>query len=276
MPGETLDDAVAAAKALRERGLTAILTYLGENVSDPVEARAVAEHYLEVVARSRAVVPDAEISVKLTQLGLDLGTELACDNLRRIAAQAGATGTRVYVDMEGTPYTDRTLEAFRHLRPTHKTLGICLQSYLHRTPSDLDSLVPLGPAIRLVKGAYREPPDLAFPSKHDVDEAFFALATRCLGAEARRAGVFLTVATHDSRLIRRISAWAEAAGLPKTAYQIAMLYGIRTEEQERLARDGYRVRVLISYGDSWFPWYMRRLAERPANLLFVLRNMMPG
>jgi proline dehydrogenase len=273
MPGETLDEALAAARSLRERGMGAILTHLGENVTERAEADAVVAHYLELLARVREAGLDAEASVKLTQLGLDLGAELALENTRRIADRARELGNRISIDMEGTPYTDATVGIFRQLRATHENVGLCLQSYLRRTSADLESLLPLGPAIRMVKGAYQEPPHLAFQHKREVDESFFQLCARLLGEDARRRGARLTVGTHDVDLIRRIAAHAEVLGVPKSGYEFALLYGIKREEQARLAREGYGLRVLVSYGSYWFPWYMRRLAERPANVLFVLRNL---
>jgi proline dehydrogenase len=175
--------------------------------------------------------------------------------------------------MESSRYVDATLELYRELRSHYHNVGICLQSYLYRTVEDLASLVPLGAAIRLVKGAYMEPPDTAFPRKSDVDENFVRIAKRLLGEEARACGVRVGFGTHDVAVITRIRDFAEGAGVPKDAYEVQMLYGIRRDAQARLAAAGYRLRVLISYGSAWFPWYMRRLAERPANLGFVLRSL---
>jgi proline dehydrogenase len=273
LPGEELDDALSAARALRDRGLTAVLTRLGENVSDPAEAEATTRHYLEVLRRVGEEGLDAEISVKLTQLGLDLGAEQAHANLARIVAAAAAERNRVWIDMEDSRYTDATLDMFRRLRGERDNTGVCVQSYLRRTPTDLDRLIGLGASVRLVKGAYMEPAVVAFPRKHDVDESYFALASRLLSEDSRRAGVWAAFGTHDRRLIRRIAAHAASGGVPRDGFEFELLYGIQTSEQLRLASEGYRVRVLISYGDSWFPWYMRRLAERPANLLFVVRNL---
>ncbi len=276
MPGEDLDDALAAGRALRDRGLGAVLTCLGENVADRGETEAVVRHYVEALQRIRAAGLDAEISVKLTHLGLDLDPDLALANLAALAASAADLNNRVWIDMEDGRYTGVTLELFRRLRRERDNVGVCLQSYLRRTASDLDDLIPLGAAVRLVKGAYQEPPDLAFRRKRDVDENYFALAARLLGEDARRAGVWAAFGTHDRRLIRRVTAHAAAAGIPKGGFEFELLYGIQTAEQVRLAGEGHRVRVLISYGAFWFPWYMRRLAERPANVLFVLRNLAGG
>ena len=272
MPGESLDDALAAAAVLRDRGLTTILTQLGENVTESSEAEAVTEHYLQVLERVRGAGLDAEVSVKLTQLGLDAGREPACRNLERIARRAGELGNRVFVDMESSAYTEATVEIFRRVRDRHANVGLCLQAYLRRTSADVDDLLRLGPSIRLVKGAYREPAEIAFQSRREVDRSFLELAARMLEEPARRAGTRLVLGTHDLGLLDRVQAAAEARGVTRQGFEIAMLYGIQREAQERLAREGSRVRVLISYGSHWFPWYMRRLAERPGNVLFVFRN----
>ncbi len=275
MPGERLDEALVAARSLANRqGIPALVTCLGENVADEAEASAVAGHYIDAVAGIAAAGLDVELSVKPTHLGLDLGLGVAEANIRRIAEAAESRGNWVWLDMEYSRYVDPTLELYRAIHADHPRFGICLQSYLRRTPADLEALLPSGPAIRLVKGAYAEPPSLAFPEKNDVDEAFFQLATRMLSAEARRAGLRAGFATHDARLIRRIDAWAGANGVGKGDYEYQMLYGIAEDEQRRIAEAGGKIRVLISYGDRWFPWYVRRLAERPANIGFVIRSML--
>ena len=274
MPGETVDDAVSAAVALRQKSIGTIFTHLGENISDPAEAERVTLHYREVLDRIRRQQGlETEVSVKLTQLGLDLSPELCYTNLKRIIEHAGPHRF-VWIDMEASNYVDATLELYRRARARYPNVGVCLQAYLYRTARDLASLVPLGAAIRLVKGAYKEPRELAFPRMKDVDENFFALSKQLLSDEARSAGVRAGIATHDPKLIRRVIEFGESAGLGKQALEFQMLYGIRRAEQERLAREGWKLMVLISYGSFWFPWYMRRLAERPANLLFVLRNLL--
>ncbi len=274
MPGETLDEALAAARELQTRGLASITTWLGENVEDESRAAGVAAHYVGALDRIADSAVDAEISVKLTHLGLDLGEEVARRNVTMIARAAQQAGRRVWIDMEGSAYTEATLGLYRKLAPAYRCLGVCLQAYLRRTPADLESLLPLKPAIRLVKGAYREPPALAFPRKADVDEAWMRLAVRLLGASSGDAGVWTVFGTHDPRLIRKVEDHAAARRIARDRFEFDLLYGIRRDEQERLARAGYRVRVLISYGSYWYPWYMRRLAERPANLWFVARSML--
>jgi proline dehydrogenase len=276
MPGESLDEALAAAAGLRQRGAATILTRLGENASDAGEADEVTGHYLRVLDAVSAAGLDAQISVKLTQLGLDFDRARCLRHLRALVERAGATGNFVWIDMEGSDYVDATLDVFRHARAHSSRVGVCLQAYLRRTPADLESLLPLGPAIRLVKGAYKEPADRAFPRKRDVDESFFSLATRLLGPEARGAGSLLGIATHDTRLVERLRAFIAAGGVPEGAYEFEMLYGIARPLQARLAAEKARLRVLISYGEYWFPWYMRRLAERPANVWFVARSMWSG
>jgi len=274
MPGESVEDALPVALALASQGMGTLLTQLGENVDDQAEAEAVTKHYLAVLDRAQAAGLDAEVSVKITQLGFDVDRDLARANLDRIAGRARALGHRLWVDMEGSAYTEATLELYREARRAHDNVGIAIQTYLHRTAQDLESLVPLGAAIRLVKGAYREPPTVAIASKHAVDENYFAHARRLLGRDARQAGVWLTLGTHDLRLIRRVQEFTTRENVPRDAYEFAMLYGIQREEQSRIAAAGYRMRILISYGAYWFPWYMRRLAERPANMLFVMRSML--
>ena len=276
MPGETLGEALDAAEGLEKgRGIPTLVTFLGENVADRAEARAVADHYVEAAVQVASRGLDAELSVKPTHLGLDLGIHVAEENLRRITRAAEDEGNWVWMDMEYSRYVDPTLELYRSIRADHARFGICLQSYLYRTPADLESLIPLGPAIRLVKGAYAEPAELAFPDKKDVDQAFFDLTVRMLAPDAREAGLRAGLATHDASLIARIEAWAQSNGIVPEGYEYQMLYGIAEQEQRRLAGAGQGVRVLISYGEHWFPWYVRRLAERPANVGFVLRSLLP-
>ena len=271
LPGEGVDDALDAARRLAGDGMSTLLTLLGENVRDRAEAEGVAHQYLALLERIRAAALPAEISVKLTQLGLDLDRELCFANLSRLIAHAPPEKT-VWIDMEQSAYVDSTLELHRRARQSHRNAGVCVQSYLRRTEKDVEELISMGAAVRLVKGAYSEPPAIAFPKKSDVDANYFRLAQMLLGPESRRAGVRAVIATHDRKLIARIVAWAAAQGIAKEHLEFAMLYGIQRAEQRRLAREGFRSGVLISYGSFWFPWFMRRLAERPANLFFLARN----
>lgn len=274
MPGETVHDALDAAAQMERNGIPTLITFLGENVTSAAEAEAVADHYSEAVRLVAARNLDSELSVKPTHLGLDLGIDVAERNLRRLTEAAAGKGNWVWLDMEYSRYVDPTLDLYRSIRADHANFGICLQAYLHRTPADLESLIPLGPAIRLCKGAYAEPSDVAIPDKPAVDQAYFDLAVRMLADDAQDAGMRAGFGTHDGALIRRINAWARDRGLDPGAYEFQMLYGIAREEQKRLAGAKHRVRVLISYGEQWFPWYVRRLAERPANLAFVLRSVL--
>lgn len=270
MPGEDRDDALAEARKLAENGIAATTTLLGENLESLDEADEVVEHYLETLREIEARGLDVEISVKPTQLGLDFGTEEARQRLERLAR---ATDSLVWVDMEGSEYVDRTLEIFRSVKEAQGNVGLCLQSYLRRTEEDLQSLLPLRPAIRIVKGAYNEPASVAFPDKAEVDRSFVKLMQTLLRARLHDEAGRPVAGTHDPKMIGETNRIAFELGLDKERYEIAMLFGIQREEQMRLVRRGHRVRVLISYGSAWFPWYMRRLAERPANLWFVARQL---
>jgi proline dehydrogenase len=270
MPGEELDDALAEAETLASKGIAATTTLLGENLTSHDEADGVVRHYLGALAEIERRSIDAEISVKPTQLGLDFGVDEAGDRLTRLAE---ATSSLVWVDMEGSAYVDRTLEIFRRVKEAQGNVGLCLQSYLKRSADDLVSLLPLEPAIRIVKGAYNEPPSVAFASKHDVDRSFVTLTQTLLRARRDGSGGRPVLATHDPKMVNEANRIAFELGLGKDRYEIAMLFGIQRAEQERLVRTGHLMRVLISYGSAWFPWYMRRLAERPANLWFVAKQL---
>jgi proline dehydrogenase len=273
MPGERLEDALAAAAAQQEQGIGTILTKLGENLTRVEEAEEVTRHYLDVLDRVNAAGLRAQISVKPTQLGLDLDNELCFDNLQRLVDRAGERDNVVWIDMESSPYVDPTLDLFRRTRARSPRVGIALQAYLYRTAQDIESLVPLGAAIRIVKGAYLEAASVAYPKKADVDENFYKLSCRLLAEDVRRAGGLLHMATHDAVLVDRLSAYIDQQKVPAPAYEFAMLYGIQRPLQQRLVRAGRPLRVLIAYGEYWFPWYMRRLAERPANVWFVVKNI---
>ena len=276
MPGETLDEALVAAGEQNRLGIAVTLTHLGENLRDRAEADAVLAHYQDALERIRGANLNAEVSVKPTQLGLDIDAAMCTDYTRTLAEAARVHGSRLWIDMEGSAYTETTLQLYRKLRETHTNVGLCLQAYLRRTRADLESLLPLGPAIRIVKGAYAEPPELAFADKHEVDENFHWMAERLWSTQARANGAWATLGTHDTLLIGRLEGTALRLGVGARDYEYAMLYGIQRGEQQRLAKSGRNVRVLISYGAHWFPWYMRRLAERPANLLFVAKSMFSG
>lgn len=272
MPGEELGDAIAAAQELSARSLATVFTLLGENVRSAQESAGVEAEYGFALQAITAAQLDADLSVKATHFGLDLGEQLAFDNLDRLIASAGAAGRLVALDMEATGYVDRTLDLYRSLRERHENAGICLQAYLYRTQADLESLLEQGPMVRLVKGAYNEPANAAFPRKSDVDLNYLLLADRLLEARKSDPRVRIAFGTHDERMIDSIIRRVEQMGLPPDACEFQLLYGIGRKLQLRLADAGYPVRVLISYGSHWFPWYMRRLAERPANVAFVLRS----
>jgi proline dehydrogenase len=271
MPGETIEDAIREAHNLQAIGLRTTFTLLGENVETAEEADAVAEHYLGALAQIRVQKLESEISIKLTQLGLDQDFAGALQRLGRLAL-ACEPGSLVWVDMESSPYVDKTIELFRAARANHANVGLCVQAYLHRTEQDLERLADLRPAIRLVKGAYREPADVAFPRKADVDQNFVHLTGMLLRARLEGGGRPV-IATHDPRMIVEAQRIARELELPAQNYEISMLYGIQSDAQRRLAGEGHAVRTLIAYGNAWFPWYMRRLAERPANLWFVAKQL---
>jgi len=275
MPGDDADSALNAAADLQRAGIPAIFTRLGENLTSAEEAAEVAEHYANLEEKIAAAQHHGEISVKLTQLGLDFDEDLTAAHVGRLASRAARNGT-VWLDMEGSAYTERTIAFYERLKPTNPNIGICLQSYLRRTADDLQRLLPLEPAVRLVKGAYSESPSIAFHTRADVDANYLALAVLMLAARRTGINIRIGLGTHDLRLIEQIVGHATSLGLPRSAYEVQMLFGVRADEQRRLARGGFAVRVLISYGSAWYAWYMRRLAERPANVLFALRQLLPG
>ncbi len=272
MPGEELEAALKAAADFQAHNIGSLLTRLGENVKNLDEAGEVVEHYEAVFARVAEAGLNAEISVKPTQLGLDIDPGAAYANLERLARAAAKAKSFLWIDMEGSAYTAATLDLYRRLHTDHERTGIALQAYLHRTVEDIASLLPLKPAIRLVKGAYAEPRTIAFAAKKDVDANYLALCSLML-PQVKQGKLRLVLATHDVELIARISRFAYALGMERARLEVAMLYGIRTDQQQRLAGEGYLVKDLISYGESWYAWYLRRLAERPANVLFVARQL---
>lgn len=273
MPGETFDDMLRAAKELQPQRIDSVFTRLGENVTDLTEANEVAEHYLEGIDRIAAAGLHCEPSIKLTQLGLDINRDTAIAHARAIAARAHARGSYFWIDMEQSPYVDVTLGISEQLKREFPGVGVCLQAYLHRTKDDLARMLSFGAGVRLVKGAYREPPSVAFPQKSEVDANYLALARMMIDARAHATGSRAVFGTHDTRLIASICSHARATKVKPGDYEFHMLYGIQRAEQTRLATSGETCRVLIAYGTYWFPWYMRRLAERPANLWFVAKNL---
>jgi proline dehydrogenase len=273
MPGEAPEDALAAAATLAAGGRGAVLTKLGENITRPDEAEAVRDHYLGMFDQIKARGLPAVISVKPTQLGLDLSQEACAGHLDTLAAKAAVTGSFLWVDMEDSSYVDRTLALYAALKAKYPCTGVALQAYLRRTPADLEKLIPLSPVIRLVKGAYAEPAHVAFPAKRDTDIAFFDLSVRML-EQAAIGKCRPILGTHDIALLDRLVARAQEIGVADGKYEIHMLYGIRDADQQRLCGEGRVVKTLVSYGSAWYRWYMRRLAERPANIWFIMRSML--
>ena len=249
MPGESWEEALTEADRLSTEGMGTLVTLLGENLNSIDEADAVLDEYLGVLQDVGDAGVDLEISVKLTQLGLDFGPEVAHERLSRLAE---ATQSLVWIDMESSDYVDVTLEVFRNVMSTNRNLGLCLQSYLRRTENDLDNLLPLDPSIRLVKGAYNEAKEVAYPDKREVDEHYFTLSRTLLQARLNGGMARPVIATHDTRMIESVNRMAVELGADKDDYEFAMLYGIERQEQNRLASSGHMVRVLISYGSSWF------------------------
>ena len=272
LPGEELGAALDAAAALAAQDLGSVITNLGERVTTRGEAAAVREHYLGALDAIQARSLPTQLSVKLTHLGLEAGREACASDVAKLAAHAAAIGSFVWIDMEESHYVDATIGIFREIRTSYANVGLCLQAYLHRTPMDIETLLPLQPSIRLVKGAYREPAARALARRHDIDAAYLSLGRRLLDQAARGHGVPV-FGTHDVRLIEALRMHANGRRLAPRTYEVHMLYGIATATQRSLASGGMRVRTLISYGTNWFPWYMRRLAERPANLLLVAQNV---
>lgn len=274
LPGESVEDAITAARELAKSGIASLLTHLGENVRDRGEAESVTRQYLDLIDRIRSQSLPSEVSVKLTQLGLDLDPAFCFANLSQLIERAA--DKTLWIDMEQSQYVAATLKLYAQARAVRSNVGVCVQAYLRRTAQDVDSLISMAGSVRLVKGAYSEPAEIAFARKSDVDENYFRLAQRLLASDSRRGGVRAVIATHDSQLIARVIAFAAKEGIEKRELEFAMLYGIQRAEQLRLAREGFRSDVLISYGSFWFPWYMRRLAERPANIWFIARNLFSG
>jgi proline dehydrogenase len=270
--GETLDDAVPVLRRLNESGLLTNTTLLGEGVRDEAETRAVVASYREVLDRIRTEGLRTNVAVKLTHLGLSIDEELARSNVSELVAHAAGLGNFIRIDMEESRTLEATLRIYRRLREDgHTNVGTALQAYLFRTEDDLASLLPLAPNLRLVKGAYLEPPEIAYPRKSDVDAAYRRLMEASL-----EGGGFTAIATHDEALIEHAISFTQERGIPNERFQFQMLYGVRPRLQLDLVRRGYEVLVATPYGPEWYRYLMRRLAERPANLLFFARNLLRG
>ncbi len=272
--GETREEALRAVEELNARGLLATIDHLGENVANEEQARAAAEEYLVLLPLITEWGLKSHISLKLTQMGLDIGKELCRANLERIVAKAKELNNLVRIDMEGSEYTDRTLAIFEEVHSRYGNVGVAIQANLRRSERDLERLIELGANVRLCKGAYKEPPGIAYQRKREVDRNYIKLMEMLLSPEARAKGAYAALATHDERMIRHAQELERRWGIGREEFEFQMLYGIRRELQQRLADEGYRVRIYVSYGTEWYPFYMRRLAERPANLLFLLKNLL--
>ncbi len=266
--GDTLTDAIREIKELNSRSITATIDHLGENVEDDKGAEEATEVYLEILEAIHREKLDANVSVKLTQLGLDIGLEFCRSNLHKIAERAGHFDNFVRIDMESSDYTDRTLDIFRSAFRTYGNVGIVIQSYLYRSEADVEAINDIGARVRLCKGAYREPKEIAFPKKTDVDANFLKLAHLLL-----KDGTYPAIATHDEKMVTGSRQLVKELDIDRNDFEFQMLYGIRRDLQQRLVDEGYRVRVYIAYGRMWAPYFMRRLAERPANVFFLLKNL---
>jgi proline dehydrogenase len=274
--GETIDDAVRVIRALNANRICATVDHLGENVASEADARRAADDYLAVLDRIGQEGVQSHASLKLTQLGLDVGLDVCRENVACVLRRAQQVGTFIRIDMESSDYTDRTLDVYRSLRREFDNVGIVIQAYLYRSQDDIAALCREGANVRLCKGAYNEPPDRAYPRKADVDASFVALTHMLLSDAARANGAYAAIATHDPRMIDAAQAYAAEHDVPRDRFEFQMLHGIRRDLQQRLADEGYAVRVYVPYGNEWYPYFMRRLAERPANVWFILSNLFRG
>jgi proline dehydrogenase len=270
MPGETIDDVMRAVQSLRSEQTPSIITYLGENVSSDSAADQTVSEYERLIAALSASGADAHVSIKLTQFGWDMNAERALERVRAVANTATSAAMTLAIEMESTPYVDSTIDAYESLSREFNDTALCLQAYLHRTPADVARLLARNPYIRLVKGAYREPADRAIQDRHEVTARYRSLARDLLSHVS--SGTRVAFGTHDLDLLRQIRGDARELAVPSAEYEIQMLYGIQNEARRALAAEGERVRVLISYGKAWYAWFMRRLAEKPSNLMLIARR----
>jgi len=268
--GETLDDAFEAARGLNGAGRSASLDLLGENVSDEAGARSAAEGYVAMFERIAREKLNANVSLKLTQLGLDLSESLCEELVGKIVARATSLGNFVRIDMEGSAYTQRTVDLAKRVRAKYAGVGTVMQAYLYRAEKDVEDLLKVGCRLRLCKGAYKEPAEIAFPAKADVDANYVKLMKILLPS-----GIYHGIATHDPAMIQATKDFVRERNIGREQFEFQMLYGIRTDLQQQLVRESYRLRIYIPFGTDWFPYFMRRLAERPANLMFFVRNLLP-
>ncbi len=273
MPGETPIDAINAARELLKHNIQTTFTHLGENINDLREAEISAQHYVDLIEIINNEKLDNEVSLKLTQIGFDLSFEKTLEFFKEIAQKAKECNNNVFIDIEDSSYVDKTIDFYKLIKEEYDNVGLCLQSYLYRTMDDVKAMIDINPWIRLVKGAYNEPYSIAFKNKKDADENYFTISKYFL-EQLQKKDIRIAFATHDLKLQELIKNEAKKYDLPNKIVEFQMLYGIKEREQISLTAQGYNVRTLISYGKLWYQWYMRRLAERPANVGFVLKNML--
>ena len=272
MPGENVDDAIKATRELLKKNIPTTFTHLGENITTIQEAEANANHYLDLLDKINKENLDIEISLKLTHIGLDLSIDKTLILFSSIAEKARTLNNTVFIDIEDSSYVDKTINFYSKIKENYDNVGICLQAYLYRTMDDIKEMIDLNPWIRLVKGAYKETDSVAFKKISQVNENYLSIA-RYLLMQIKDKRIRVAFATHDITIQEQIKLGAKNIGLPKDKLEFQMLYGIKTSEQHKLASEGYKIRTLISYGEHWYPWYMRRLAERPANVGFIIKNI---
>jgi proline dehydrogenase len=272
MPGESVHDAIAAARKLLKQNIATTFTYLGENILSLNEAEDNKEKYINLIENINEERLDTEISLKLTQMGFDQSFDKTFSNIEIIVERAKHLNNTVFIDIEDSSYVDKTIEIYKKIKACHKNVGLCLQAYLYRTMDDIKNMIDIHPRIRLVKGAYKEPETVAFKKFKDVNKNYILISSYLLNQVSEK-GIRVAFATHDLNILEQIKNEANRLNLRNDKLEFQMLYGIKTAEQYRLALKGYKVRTLISYGEHWYPWYMRRLAERPANVGFVLKNI---
>ncbi len=271
--GETLDEAIQVVEKLNQQNLNVTCDVLGESVTTEAEARAAKDEYLRALAAIAAHRAAAHVSVKLTQMGLDISRDLCLDNLRQIIGKARAMGSFTRIDMEDAPHTQATLNVYKTVREEFDNVGIAIQAYLYRSEADLRALLEMNASVRLCKGAYKEPAEIAFPKKRDVDANYVRLAQMFLGANGGNPRAHIALATHDAKIIRWAKDFIAQNRVPRERYEFQMLYGIRADLQRQLVAEGYPVRAYVPYGTHWYPYFMRRLAERPANVIFLVSNL---
>ena len=272
MPGENVEDAIQATKALSKYRIPTTFTHLGENITSLDQAEENTKHYLDMLDKIKLEKLDIELSLKLTQIGFDISPDKTLENFRLIVDEANSLNNNVFIDIEDSSYIDKTIIFYKKIKEQYKNVGLCLQAYLYRTMDDLKGMIQINPWIRLVKGAYKEPSTVAFPKIYQVNENFMSLSKYLL-EQTKEKGIRAAFGTHDLSIQEQVKKEAKGIGINKNNLEFQMLYGIKTSEQYKLASDGYKIRTLISYGQHWYPWYMRRLAERPANVMFVLKNI---